>query len=113
MDIIDQLIEGISKLSGSPQSDGTKTVEHPPPIPHIEGMVPCQWYTVYDGKKAEEIDLFAGDEGKYIEVRVDGNIEPRRLSGIWQTFKGKKIEVHLIPNKDFPTGDVGHRVHPH
>lgn len=119
LDLIDQFIEGIGKLFGpKTPSSGGPTVEHPPAIPHIDGMIPCQWYTVYEGKEPAEIDLFAGDVNVgagSIEVKVDGKINPKRVESYWQTFKGNKIEVHLLPDKDFPkrTGDVGHRPHPH
>jgi hypothetical protein len=107
LDLIDLFIDNIRELfkpSGA-SSPGGPTVAVPPAVPHIV-LQPCQWQTIYEGQDAKEFNLFSGGNPKQVEVRVDGQVSPERLEGFYKKYRGKKIEVHLIPGGD-PNADVG------
>jgi hypothetical protein len=107
LELIDLFIDDIRDLfkpSGESVS-GKPTTVTVPPVPHVV-LQPCQWKTLYEGQDAKEFNLLSS--GNPVEVRVDGQVSQEMLEGFYKKYKGKKIEVHLIPGGD-PTADVGYQ----
>jgi hypothetical protein len=95
LDLIDNFIDLIRELFGSPNLPGKPTVEKPPDVPS-KTIEPCIWVPLHEGGEAE-LMIFSADLSGEVEVRVDGKISPKKLEPFYQSYKAKKtIEVHLL-----------------